>query len=272
MPGRSYQNTIISGTNDYRYGFNGKELDKSGEFGSLAHYDYGFRIYNPAIGKFLSVDPLAEKFPAWSPFNFVLNCPIRMVDPDGRSPFDIIIKAKFGDDRNYVKRTFDILQENTTSKLKLDIKTGKASIIEGKGNPNANNLKSEIVDNLINDQSKTTTITYDGDPIGYGEDKLISNAFTLPNDRESAMDSKKGSGSTIYFSPDVKGKKDLPDGTRAAATPDRVLMHELIHAENNRRGIKSSMVPRGGGKYPLEESNTILIENSMYEKKRKDGN
>jgi RHS repeat-associated protein len=42
----------------FRYGFNGKEADRSGEMGSLTHYDYGFRIYNPGIGKFLSMDPL----------------------------------------------------------------------------------------------------------------------------------------------------------------------------------------------------------------------
>ena len=42
----------------YRYGFNGKELDPEGMGGGQSTYDYGFRIYNPALGKFLSVDPL----------------------------------------------------------------------------------------------------------------------------------------------------------------------------------------------------------------------
>lgn len=36
----------------------------------------------------LSVDPLAEKYPNASPYNYCLNNPINMVDPDGRSPFD----------------------------------------------------------------------------------------------------------------------------------------------------------------------------------------
>jgi len=38
----------------YRYGFNGKEKDGSGEWGNTV-YDYGFRIYNPRIGRFLSL-------------------------------------------------------------------------------------------------------------------------------------------------------------------------------------------------------------------------
>jgi RHS repeat-associated protein len=84
MPGRTYRNPLFSGTNDYRFGFNGKELDKSDEFGSLTHYDYGFRIYNPSIGKFLSVDPLASKYPNESPYNYVSNNPILFIDPDGR--------------------------------------------------------------------------------------------------------------------------------------------------------------------------------------------
>ena len=88
MPGRSYENTTLSGTNGYRYAFNGKEHDSDGEFGSLTHYDYGFRVYNPSIGKFLSVDPLADEMPAWSPFNYVFNNPIKLIDPDGRAPSD----------------------------------------------------------------------------------------------------------------------------------------------------------------------------------------
>lgn len=71
------------GTNDYRYGFNAKELDKSGEFGSLTHYDYGFRIYNPSIAKFLSVDPLTKSYPELTPYQFANNTPIWAVDLDG---------------------------------------------------------------------------------------------------------------------------------------------------------------------------------------------
>lgn len=71
------------GTNSYRYGFNAKELDKSGEFGSLTHYDYGFRIYNPSIGKFFSVDPLTSSYPWYTPYQFAGNKPIWAVDLDG---------------------------------------------------------------------------------------------------------------------------------------------------------------------------------------------
>jgi RHS repeat-associated protein len=67
---------------DYRYGFNGKEKDQNEEFGNT-HYDYGFRIYNPAIAKFLSVDPLTSSYPMLTPYQFASNTPIAASDLDG---------------------------------------------------------------------------------------------------------------------------------------------------------------------------------------------
>jgi RHS repeat-associated protein len=70
-------------TDSYRYGFNGKELDKDGMGGGGSTYDYGFRIYNPALGKFLSVDPLSFGFAELTPFQYASNNPIRNIDFDG---------------------------------------------------------------------------------------------------------------------------------------------------------------------------------------------
>ncbi|MDJ1505571.1 RHS repeat-associated core domain-containing protein [Xanthocytophaga agilis] len=65
--------------NDYRYGYNGKEKDKDFQ----NNYDYGFRIYNAAVGKFLSVDPLTAKFPWYTPYEFAGNSPIGLIDLEG---------------------------------------------------------------------------------------------------------------------------------------------------------------------------------------------
>jgi len=67
----------------YRMGFNGKEGDSNGEWGSETHYDYGFRIYNPSIGRFLSVDPLTRSYPMLTPYQFASNTPIAAIDLDG---------------------------------------------------------------------------------------------------------------------------------------------------------------------------------------------
>jgi RHS repeat-associated protein len=77
MEGRSYSDST------YRYGFNGKEKDDEGELGGDTNYDYGFRIYNPRMGRFLSVDPLTSSYPNWSPYPFAMNRPIDGIDLDG---------------------------------------------------------------------------------------------------------------------------------------------------------------------------------------------
>ncbi|QCD61814.1 RHS repeat domain-containing protein [Tenacibaculum maritimum] len=65
----------------YRYGFQGQEKDDEIK-GEGAQYDYGFRIYDPRLGKFLSTDPLFNTYPFYTPYQFAGNSPIMAVDLD----------------------------------------------------------------------------------------------------------------------------------------------------------------------------------------------
>ena len=92
----------------YRYGFNGKEKD-DGVKGTGNSYDFGARIYDPRLGKFLSIDPDFKKFPSNSPYLFASNSPIIFVDKDGR--FSI---------RNHYDITYNIALELGYSKEVAD--------------------------------------------------------------------------------------------------------------------------------------------------------
>jgi RHS repeat-associated protein len=77
MPNRSY-----SATSSYRFGFNGKENDNEVK-GEGNEQDYGMRIYDPRVGRFLSVDPISKSYPELTPYQFASNSPIENVDIDG---------------------------------------------------------------------------------------------------------------------------------------------------------------------------------------------
>ncbi len=68
---------------DNRFRFNGKE--DQAEFGSSLS-DYGARQYSASTGRWLAMDPLAEKYYPVSPYAFCNNNPVDLVDPDGRFP------------------------------------------------------------------------------------------------------------------------------------------------------------------------------------------
>jgi RHS repeat-associated protein len=75
--------------NPYGFHFNGKENDNETQT-----QDYGFRIYDYRLGRFLSVDPLAKSYAFYTPYQFAGNKPIVAVDLDGREDYWIHLKSQ----------------------------------------------------------------------------------------------------------------------------------------------------------------------------------
>ncbi len=67
--------------NSNRLDYNGKEEQTTGD---LDYLDYGARMYDPTIGRWFNIDPLAEKYYTFSTYNYAVNNPINAIDIDGR--------------------------------------------------------------------------------------------------------------------------------------------------------------------------------------------
>ncbi|WP_209329150.1 RHS repeat domain-containing protein [Lunatimonas salinarum] len=133
MDGRSVQDSTS------RYGFNGKELDAGGEWGGQNNYDYGFRIYNPTIAKFLSVDPLFATYPYLTPYQFASNTPIAAIDRDGLEAEIVINSPWFLNEIQRAWNTGDVdrSQQLALSSINKSRPAGNWAEIEYKGAVNA---------------------------------------------------------------------------------------------------------------------------------------
>jgi RHS repeat-associated protein len=80
----------ISG-DGYRYGFNGMEADNEVK-GNGNSYTTEFRQYDPRLGRWLSLDPLMQEYPSFSPYNFCLNSPLIYNDKKGDRPLPVLDK------------------------------------------------------------------------------------------------------------------------------------------------------------------------------------
>lgn len=129
-PGGALMPNRYASSAEYRYGFNGKEKDDEVKGITGSSYDFGARIYDPRIGRFLSMDPLASKYPAISPYVFVANNPIFFIDPDGRELkpassreigiFNNAISSFTGGNLNQAKRLFGLTELNRSFDNGLD--------------------------------------------------------------------------------------------------------------------------------------------------------
>ena len=75
-----------------RWRFGGKEEQKVGI--SLDWLNFGARMYDPFLARWTTQDPLAEKYPAISPYSYCSGNPINKMDPNGKD--DYIINKKDG--------------------------------------------------------------------------------------------------------------------------------------------------------------------------------
>jgi RHS repeat-associated protein len=95
----------------HRYQYNGKE--KLTDLG-INNYDYGARHYDAALGRWFTIDPLAEKYKAWSAYNYTYDNPANNIDPDGRSVWSKVAKVGFKVGKTALKEGVQSLKKGAT--------------------------------------------------------------------------------------------------------------------------------------------------------------
>ncbi|WP_073584669.1 RHS repeat-associated core domain-containing protein [Flavobacterium cucumis] len=207
---------------NYQYKYNGKEYQD--ELG-LNMYDYGARNYDPALGRWMNIDPKAEKYFNLSPYVYVANMPTIAIDPDGKEIF-IPLKGNSNSSENRKQKAqlTSSLQKLTNSKIKLvETKGGYlVKTIDGKANEGKNLAEgTKLVGDLIKSDKRIT--------------------LTVDEGHENITYKSKNGDSLIKFDPTnnadgTKGNSIQNEDGTYGRPPEIGLAHELIHADANAKG------------------------------------
>lgn len=224
------------------YKYNGKEFV---EMHGYDTYDYGARGYYAAIGRFSTVDPLAEKYYSISPYAYCAGNPIKYIDPDGR---EVVISGVLSNEAlNQLKeRTKDIMT------LKMNEETGKLSYTVNEGMELKGDAKQMA--GMIDNNSITVNLaTTDKKETSTGN-LMVGGAFM------GNTVTKDAAGSTVVVASQEVNPIVLGTMSNAHGTPGQDMFHEATEAYqgaliSQQSGISSPPSNQAGSVYTQAHNN-----------------
>ncbi len=194
----------------YVYDMNKKEI---------GNYYYGARYYDPKVSVWLSVDPLAHKYPSFSPYVFTGNNPIMLVDPDGR---EIDLSKLTPQQRSSYNNNIKLLSQNklfatyynrlVNSETTYYINSGSGSGGSGSFSPKTNDIHYVSLEALAQElfhayQSDLSVYQNKDASVREAEGDIVSSNIILSLDKISSFNSwDEGIGFTYI---DEEGNLDL---------------------------------------------------------------